>query len=338
MAKTTLKKRKDGRYLLQRTINGKHICFYGSTPDEAYRKFAEYKESSVRMPTFSEIAELWRDDKWDDFAPGTQNCYRSSLERAVEWFGDIPADELTSADIQRLLNDMADKHYSAKSVKTQKTVISTIYRHAVTQKREYKFANPATDCRVERGLPKSTRMPPSDEDIAKIMATDHEWIFPKVLLYTGLRRGEALALCYEDFDHSNNLINVDKEIIYKSNQPILVRRTKTAAGTRKTIFPEPLKDLIPKGKKGPIFESTLRRFKTQWSNYCKDLGISITPHQLRHAYASILFDAGIEVKDAQELLGHSDIQVTQNIYTHIRARRKQESADKLNRYLKSVMT
>lgn len=330
-----LKKRKDGRYVMKRTINGKAVFFYGKTADECMKKLAEYKEKSEAVPTFKDLADRWEEDKWDDFAPGTQNCYRSSLERALEAFGDVPCDEVDSSDIQELLEQLIEQKYSAKAVKTQKSVISTIYRHAAV-KGLYKGINPATASIVPRGLPKSTRKPPEEEDIVKIMTTDHPWLYPKVLLYTGLRRGEALALCYEDFDHDKGLITIDKEIIYKSNQPILVHRTKTEAGKRTTIFPDPLKELIPRGKKGPIFESTLRRFKTTWKHYCDDLGITITPHQLRHAYASILFDAGIEAKDAQELLGHSDISVTQNIYTHIQKTRKEKTADKLNAYLNSI--
>ena len=59
----------------------------------------------------------------------------------------------------------------------------------------------------------------------------------------------------------------------------------------------------------------------------------ITPHQLRHAFATILFDAGIDVKVAQELLGHSSIQVTRDIYTHIRKGRMESTAETLNNYL-----
>ena len=62
-------------------------------------------------------------------------------------------------------------------------------------------------------------------------------------------------------------------------------------------------------------------------------GSAITPHQLRHAFATILFDAGIDVKVAQELLGHSSIQVTRDIYTHIRKSRMESTAETLNKYL-----
>ncbi|MDY4190917.1 MAG: tyrosine-type recombinase/integrase [Oscillospiraceae bacterium] len=53
------------------------------------------------------------------------------------------------------------------------------------------------------------------------------------------------------------------------------------------------------------------------------------PHQLRHAYATMLFENGIAEADAQELLGHAQISTTMDIYTHIREGRKKQIRDKL---------
>jgi site-specific recombinase XerD len=55
-------------------------------------------------------------------------------------------------------------------------------------------------------------------------------------------------------------------------------------------------------------------------------------HQLRHAYASILLDAGVTPKDAQHLLGHSNVAITQNVYTHILKSRAEQTAEKINAF------
>ena len=57
---------------------------------------------------------------------------------------------------------------------------------------------------------------------------------------------------------------------------------------------------------------------------------SVTPHQLRHAFATVCFEMGVSAKDAQQLLGHSKIDVTLDTYTHIRAKRRGDVAEKLN--------
>lgn len=115
-----MKKRKDGRYVLTRVIDGKSVTVYGKTKEEVYNKLETRKREKERSKTFSELVELWKDAKWDSFAYGTQNCYRSALMRAVDDFGDVPNDEVTPQMVQRLIDEMIAQNYSAKSVKTQK--------------------------------------------------------------------------------------------------------------------------------------------------------------------------------------------------------------------------
>ena len=58
-------------------------------------------------------------------------------------------------------------------------------------------------------------------------------------------------------------------------------------------------------------------FTRLWDKYRTETGLNITPHQLRHAYATTLYDAGIDIKTAQYLLGHANIQTTMDIYTNL---------------------
>lgn len=326
-----MKKRKDGRFQIAKTIDGKRKYFYGDTRIEALEKLQAYEKETSRPRTFGEIAEAWQDEYWDGFAYGTRNCYRSSLIRALERFGDAAADDIEPMSIQALLEQMKQQNYSLKAVKTQKTVVSTIYKYGML--RGMCRTNPATVTKIPKGLSKELRLPPSDEALEKIKA-DREWLYPQILIYTGCRRGEALALTYEDFDLDNNTVNINKEIVFESNEPHLVYRTKTSAGKRKIPLVNALKIQIPKGKEGAIFDNiTLRSFKTLWDKYCKRLEIEVTPHQLRHAYATMLYDAGVDVKIAQKLLGHSSLKMTVDIYTHIRESRLDDVAEQLNSFL-----
>ena len=101
-----------------------------------------------------------------------------------------------------------------------------------------------------------------------------------------------------------------------------------------------LADKLPKGKDENFIFSIdgtkplgYSAFQRRWDKYKKETGLDITAHQLRHTYATILFEAGIDVKDAQHLLGHSDISVTRNIYTHIRTNHFKETVEKLNTFM-----
>ena len=77
-------------------------------------------------------------------------------------------------------------------------------------------------------------------------------------------------------------------------------------------------------------------FREHWVRYCKEIGIDATPHQFRHTYATFLFECGIAEKDAQVILGHSDISVTHNIYTHVREDRISRACDILNKNIKTL--
>lgn len=70
-----------------------------------------------------------------------------------------------------------------------------------------------------------------------------------------------------------------------------------------------------------------------WEAYVKATGLTITPHQLRHAYAGVLFEAGLDAKDAQELMGHANISVTRDIYTQISKTHKIKAQEKLNAFV-----
>ncbi|WP_213335426.1 tyrosine-type recombinase/integrase [Enterococcus casseliflavus] len=58
----------------------------------------------------------------------------------------------------------------------------------------------------------------------------------------------------------------------------------------------------------------------------------IGTHGWRHTHATMLFEAGIDLKEAQERLGHSSIEITSNIYTHLSAKRKKQTAEKLSKF------
>ena len=64
----------------------------------------------------------------------------------------------------------------------------------------------------------------------------------------------------------------------------------------------------------------------------KSIGDDVTPHIFRHTYATNLYHAGIDIKTAQYLLGHSSIQVTLDIYTHLENENISNTQDVLNKY------
>ena len=184
---------------------------------------------------------------------------------------------------------------------------------------------------------------PSDEDVQKIIDSvdsDPFGLFGYFLYFTGCRFGEALALRGEDIDHKQMKIHVTKSVYYDNGPKI--GNPKTEAGNRAIPLLECLADKLPKLKKNQYLFSHLedrsepysqKRIWTQWKKYCERLGITCTPHQLRHGYATLLFEAGLTAKDAQPLLGHASIEMTNDIYTHITQRRADLNSEKINAFI-----
>jgi site-specific recombinase XerD len=70
-----------------------------------------------------------------------------------------------------------------------------------------------------------------------------------------------------------------------------------------------------------------------WDNLRENLNINCTPHNLRHSYATMLFDAGVDIKTAQLWLGHKDINTTLAIYTHLSQTMLKSTTKKFKDYL-----
>lgn len=160
-------------------------------------------------------------------------------------------------------------------------------------------------------------------------------------LYTGCRSGELFALQYKDIDREAKLLTISKSVYYVGKTPH-IKQPKTAAGIRTVPLPQLLLDRIPDGPpnnylfsvdgKSPISDSVRRN---GWTKFQKEAGISCTLHQLRHAYASLLYESGVDEKTAQKLMGHSDITTTLRIYTHLRDEHLQISQDIFRAFLDS---
>ena len=199
--------------------------------------------------------------------------------------------------------------------------------------------NPVQVITLPSNLPKTARKMPTDQDIKIVNSSaDGFALLPFFLLNTGLRKSEALALEYSDIDFKEKTITVNKHLLHDGNQPMMEHKTKTKSSERKVILLDRVADKLPKKKKGIVFANedgsylTKRQYALRWARWQKENNTTVTAHQLRHGFATMLFEAGIDLKDAQDLMGHSDIKTTQDIYTHIRDKRKKETAEKLNSF------
>lgn len=332
--------RADGRYMgYWHDKAEKRHAIYDRDPEKLYYKIQEKESDIPPALTFEAVADAWEKKHWDRIGGKTAETYTAPLRRIKDNFRDMDATEVTAQSIQAFLADLGKQGFSRRSVQMHRDILNMIFNNAIME--NGLTFNPCSAVSVPRNLPAKKRELPGDEAIAAVKAGASApfGLFALICLYAGLRRGEALALRYEDIDRENNLIHVTRAVEYVSNSPT-IKPPKTEAGIRDVILLAPLAAAIPDNGKGLIFARddgkplTKTQYRKRWAAYCKAIGHDITAHQLRHGYATILYEAGIPDKDAQELLGHSSIAVTRDVYTHIRQSQKEKTAKRLNAYLK----
>ena len=165
-----------------------------------------------------------------------------------------------------------------------------------------------------------------------------------------MRRGEALALSYSDIDRKAGVIHVTKKLSYACGQfPKLEDQLKSQNGRRDIPLLPPLAAALPKNRVGLVFPGEDGGFMRaseitkNWRAYCRDIGLNeiqrtddgklvetfpITPHCFRHSFATICYEAGLDPRQAAQILGDTP-EVLEGVYTHLRDGRRQTAAEKL---------
>lgn len=340
-----MKRRADGRFQKKITLpdgTTKYLYSSAATEREAVRDFNNQMltlETNERNKfLFSKIADKWNTEYRKRISDiNYRKNTRAAYERIAEHFADYYIEEMTAPIINKFINKLALQDYGKKTVANHMSILNMIFKFAILN--GYIIYNVMQDIPLPPNLRQEKRTLPSDEELAIVNSHYEGFDFlPYFLLNTGLRISEALALqVEEDIDLENKLITINKHLIHDNNAPIIEHKTKTEAAERTVILLDRVAEKIPK-RKGLLFcnESgmpyTRKQLRCRWEKYQKQYNLTLTAHQLRHGYATMLFEAGIDEKDAQELMGHSDIATTRTIYTHIRNKRRKETAKKLNEY------
>ena len=177
--------------------------------------------------------------------------------------------------------------------------------------------------------------------------TDHRWYPIYVLaIHTGLRQGELLGIHREDIDLDKGVINVRHQISSIRGQGLMVTEPKTGKARRPVVVPSSAMDVLKQHltlygiEEGLVFTTStgrpisprnvLRHFK----GVINALGLpDIRFHDLRHTHATLLLAAGVHPKVVQERLGHSQIALTLDTYSHVIPSLQSEAADQFENIL-----
>lgn len=344
--KTKYTLRKDGFIVLSKVIEGKRKFFYGRSDEEVEAKRDAYIASLDAVPakpvrTFTTVADEWWEHKESEISIGSVRVYRARKNAVVDAFGSTPVNEITPLEIVTYLRKLAAQGFSQKVLSCHKSIIKGILDNALISGEIP--ANPCLGLPTIKGAPKVERQPATEEDLKKIELHKTDSLIARMIyfiLYTGCRRGEAAGLQQKHIDRERKTAHICQTLAYSSPTPQIKPSPKTAAGIRDVDLYDNVLEILPQYDDPETFVffpdglPQERKFQVLLDEYRQSTGISCTPHQLRHSFASMLHSAGVDAKDAQVLLGHSSVGVTLDIYTKLEATHKKEVQEAVNEYVK----
>lgn len=360
-----IKRRADGLYQLEKRYRlpdgtPKKKSFYGKTQAEVQEKrraFERELESGANVEARDVLvrsyAEQWISTYKTDVKPNTLKTYRHDVDLIIAAFGGKRLRDVQSSDIRALLNSRAG--LSRSSLRKTRMTVNAIFAQAIADRiisynPALGVAMPKADSGTHRALEAWER------DLILNPPREHPFQLAMMLmLCAGLRRGEALALDLgTDVDLSAGVLHVRRALSFEGNRAV-IGNTKTVNSIRDVPIMPPLADALRRvdlhglaapGASGGYMSSSA--FKSAWRSYTTMMEEAINGatrrwatdaqraawkpwtvrcHDLRHDFTTQLYDAGVDVKSAQRILGHADVQTTLKIYTHLSENRYSQAVE-----------
>jgi integrase len=321
-----------------------------------YEMMAQIQSDTYIEPckmSLGEYLEEWFKSHGPNLAPSTHDSYRMILDRhLIPNLGEIPLSQLEPMQIQAYYGKALEK-LSARTVRYHHTVLRQALKQAVKWRRI--VSNPADATTPPRARRPQVRAL-SPNEVGRLLKTAKNTPYYALIytaLFTGLRRGELLALKWSNVDLSKRAITVRESVIRLQGE-FVFRQTKTEKGRRQVLLPQRLipilknqrkeylrrrlnigqpyrdKNLVFCGKYGDPLDPT--EVSHQFASIAKKAGFEgLRFHDLRHTHATLLLSQGCHPKVVQERLGHENITTTLDTYSHVLPTMQEAAADGLDR-------
>jgi integrase len=354
--------RKDGRWAASLTLeNRKRKTFYGKTRKEVQEKLkvALHEQQQGTLATGSQQTLKAHLERWLEqvckltMRPNTYKSYRSAIRcHLIPAFGHIKLCKLTIGDLQAFYAKKGEK-LKPGSLAIINAALSGGLENAVRQG----F--------VARNVAKLVDLPPREryeseiltvEQARKLLEAARDSRLDVVLLMaltTGMRRGELLALRWGDVNLERGVLQVRRTLSRVPGMGYVEGETKSRAGRRRVLLPDVVIEALNLHKvkqeqacikmgdrwqeHGLIFSNIYGGFfnpEYVWvlfKKLLKKVGLpDVRFHDLRHGAATVLLAAKVDLKVVSELLGHSSVAITADIYQHVLPEMQQEVVKKMD--------
>ena len=365
----------EGRYTAGRDpVTGKAIYknVLAKTQKECKEKLERAIEKNVKVDvvrsgkyTVAEWVRLWFETySKPSIREQTAYYYNNYIEKhIVPGIGSIRLDKLTTLQIQQFYNklktsgrvqryahiELKDKGLSNRFIRGVHGVLNSALEQAV--KERLITTNPAEGCKLPKIEKKEMKVLLPEQIGAYLQEANKRGLLPAYYLEltSGLRRGELLVLLWTDLDVENMTISVTKQV-NRINGQLKVSQPKTSNSIRTIPIPKQAVDLLilehekhpdspymfPSPKTGTMYDPD--SFRHIHEKILAAAGIEhIRFHDLRHTFATLSLQNGVDVKTLSNTLGHYSAGFTLDTYTHATQRMKREAADTIGSVIDQAM-
>ena len=377
MPKATYKRRPDGRYRVVYKGQEFYSTPGGPLSEalekrDEYKKqlILGLKEEKLGI-TFADYAAEWVPTYKTECSARTFNACVYNVNKAIDHIGDMRMPDITKTDIQKMFNSLSGQ--SASAIRKFCGLMNSIFETAVQD--GVIMRNPCFGTSRPSGK-EGTHRAITDEErrlIHESVGKHDMAIGAMLMLYAGLRRGELLALHARDIDTDNQRINISEAVSFRANQPI-VGAPKTKAGIRSVPIFSPLAEPV-RSVSGYVLQRqsgevmSLSAFDRKWESYITYLETqmngchkrwwgktrehkkilseggklppwkecTIRPHDLRHSFATMLYDADVDLKTAIRWMGHKDEKMIMRIYAHLTEEREKRAEKAVARHVENYL-
>ncbi|MGO2099621.1 site-specific integrase [Vagococcus salmoninarum] len=306
------------------------------TYQDVYYVWVKNYENTVKESTFVKTERLFRN-------------------HILPYFSEMRIEKIDILTCQKFINQLFKK---LKRFKMTFNYASLIFDYALTLGLIDK--NPCSGVTVPIKIEKHSKVEPANfynkQEVIhflECMKSDEHfkaYTLFRVLAYTGMRKGELLALTWKDINFKDCSLSINKTLSRGKDSRLVIQTPKTKNSFRSISLDDETLAVLQQWRKIQKKEYMILGYNTlnsdqlvfsneqnsflqptktrKWLVACQnkyDLK-KITTHGFRHTHCSLLFEAGVPLERVQERLGHSDIQTTMNIYTHVSEKSKEKTA------------
>jgi integrase len=325
---------------------------------ELVTKVEKGEQIEVRKTTFRDFAREYFNKTYINRVKETTFERSTSLleKQILPYFQSANLNDIDQFVIHDFYDLKLKEGYSSAYIQRMHEVLKMLFK--VAFKWELIKKDIASMVEPPKNKKKEMQVWSIDEVNEYLKFTKHSRYHPVFFLaaYTGMRKGEILALTWDDIDFEEKTININKTL-YKLEKHYVVNEPKTTHSVRTIYIDEDIERVLKKQrvkqnleklKNGRVYQDNNLVFAQEdggfvypagvnalFNRFIRQLGIKkIRFHDLRHTHATILLQMGVNPKIVSERLGHSSIQTTLDVYSHVTKEIKQDISKDFSKAMK----